>query len=366
MIAAVNTSSSVKPFVFKGAEESPFLAPRGVYLHNTKLIVSDTGQNRIFIWNQLPESLNAAPDVILGQTNVREVSRNNDRGVSGSTLLYPSGVWTDGNRLIVADAWNHRVLIWLTFPSQNGQPADVVVGQPDFNSNQPNVNGIGKAPSSRSLYWCYGVEVHDGKLLIADTGNRRVLVFNTIPAKNYVEADAVIGAADFEQRDYDPEQAVWPYSVKVSDQGEVAITDTQYFRVLLYTSVERAAQGEKPVIIGQPALEANGQNQFQLNPDANTLSWCYDSHFYNGGIWVCDTGNSRLLNFTDVPALNNTAASSLIGQKDFRTGSENPDTVRTTDNSLYWPFALSIWKHQMAVADTGNHRIVFFNLDHRL
>ena len=42
----------------------------------------------------------------------------------------------------------------------------------------------------------------------------RVLVFNTIPTENYVAADGVIGKPNFNERDYDNADAIWPYSVK--------------------------------------------------------------------------------------------------------------------------------------------------------
>ncbi len=117
---------------FYGDEGNPFLAPRGLLTVGEKLIVSDTAQNRIFIWNTIPIAPYEKPDVVLGQIASSNTQRNVGAHLNAASLLYPSGVWSDGNKLIVADAWNHRVLIWNTFPSQQGQAADVVVGQPDF------------------------------------------------------------------------------------------------------------------------------------------------------------------------------------------------------------------------------------------
>ena len=54
--------------VFLGAPDSPFLAPRGVWMGEDKLLVADTAQNRVFIWNTLPTTQKAEPDVVLGQT----------------------------------------------------------------------------------------------------------------------------------------------------------------------------------------------------------------------------------------------------------------------------------------------------------
>lgn len=355
--------------VFRGEAGNPFLAPRGVWLVGGKLIVSDTGQNRVFIWNTLPQTEFQAPDVVLGQTDSADTGRNAGGKVSASTLQYPSGVWSDGKRLVVADAWNHRVLVWNEFPTHSGQGADVVLGQPNFTSNQPNVTGISQPPSAQSLYWCYGVFSDGERLWVADTGNRRVLVFNEFPVHSYASADAVIGQVDFSERDYDSRNAVWPYSVKVSASGALAIADTQCFRVLLWNSWQDALSKPADVILGQPSFEANGQNQYNFFPKANTLSWCYDTLFvYDGSnlgsdsdrekIMVADAGNSRILLWNTLPTLHNTSADNVLGQEHFAVSSENKDSVASTENSLYWAFALARDGSTLAIADTGNHRMM--------
>ena len=53
-------------YIFKGSQQKPFLAPRGVFVTNGKLFVSDTGQNRVFIWNSIPTQEFQEPDVVLG------------------------------------------------------------------------------------------------------------------------------------------------------------------------------------------------------------------------------------------------------------------------------------------------------------
>ncbi len=350
--------------IFLGDSGNPFLAPRGVCLVGQQLFVADTGQNRVFIWHQLPTQPFQKPDVVLGQADQTATARNEGGAVNAASLQYPSGLWSDGKRLIVADAWNHRVLIWHTIPTQDGQPADTVIGQPDMLSNQPNVAGIGHAPSAQSLHWPYGLSVYDDRLFIADTGNRRVLLYNQIPTKHFVAADAVIGKRHFNDRDYEAEDPIWPYSVKFGPHGQMAITDTQYYRVLLWEHWTQAFTQKANILIGQPNRESNGQNQFQLYPAAHTLNWCYDAVFYKEGIFVVDTGNSRLLWFSALPSANNAAANNLIGKPNFQTGSENADTVFGTEKSLYWPFAASIdpLQERIAVADTGNHRIVFYKL----
>ncbi len=344
--------------IFKGSKDKNLLAPRGIWLAKGHLFVSDTGQNRVFIWKNIPTSPYQSPDVVLGQADSLQISRNAGAKVNASTLQYPSGIWSDGQKLIVADAWNHRVLIWHSLPTQNGQAADVVLGQPDFNSNEPNVKGLSQPPSAQSLYWCYGVFSDGKQLWIADTGNRRVLYYENIPTENFIAADKVIGQPDFESRDYDPQHALWPYSVKVSSTGQMAITDTQYYRVLLWNNWRDALAKNADCIIGQNDFDSNGQNQFLPFPDAHTLSWCYDTCFDKEGIWVVDTGNSRLLGFDKIPQHSGMPAQKVLGKPDFITGSENADTKTSTEETLYWPFSISIENEVIAIADTGNHRVI--------
>lgn len=353
------TASKASLF-FYGDEGNPFLAPRGLHTVDGKLIVADTAQNRIFIWNKIPTTSYQKPTLVLGQLLSTDTQRNSGRAVDASSLLYPSGVWSDGNKLIVADAWNHRVLIWNNFPIKNGQPADIVVGQPTMQHNLPNVEGVGTTASAKNLYWPYGVWSDGEHLWIADTGNRRVLFYEKIPVKNYEPADKVIGKNNFDEKDYESENAVWPYSVKVSEDGVLAISDTQYYRVLIWNKWKDAFIKKADAIIGQPNLESCGQNQYRLKPQANTLNWCYDMFMQSGSLWLADTGNSRILFFKNIPVINNQAADEQIGNINFESIGEHLDVGKQDSERLYWPFAVIVMGDNLIVADTGNHRIAFY------
>lgn len=349
-------------YIFKGAKEKPFLAPRGVFVANDMLFVSDTGQNRVFIWNAIPTKEFQQPDVILGQEFVEDTGRNSGGLVTESTLHYPSGIWSNGNILVVGDAWNHRVLIWLKMPTKNGQPADVVLGQPNFNSNQPNVKGIGNDPTSQTLNWPYGVFSDGKQLWIADTGNRRILYYENIPTESYTKANAVIGKSHFTIRDYENNDPIWPYSIKINNKGQMAVADTQFYRILVWNDWKSSFNKKADIIIGQDNFDACGQNQFRLAPEANTLNWTYDACFYKEGILVNDTGNSRVLGFDNIPKENNATADWLIGRPNFQTSSEYKDNLTGTQSAIYWPFSITTYNDKLFLADTGNHRLVIGDL----
>jgi len=354
----IDTKTIANNFELTGSFEADtagnMLAPRGVCVAGTMMAISDTGQNRVLIVRDF-ENVEKRTVIQLGH-----IARNNQQ-VSAGSLYYPSGIWTDGKKLIVADAWNHRVLIWHSVPTKDQQLPDIVVGQTDFSTCQPNVYGVGKPCTASSLYWPYGVWSDGSRLWIADTGNRRILFYRSIPEKNFAAADAVIGQAAFDERDMDNENAVWPYALKISAAGELLISDTQYFRVLFWSNWEQAFTKKAEQIFGQPDLYANGQNQYQLTPQRFTLNWCYDACFFQKGVAIADTGNSRIVIHEKIPTHSNPPAVALIGQPNFTTNGESSLSMKSTrENELYWPFAVHSFEDRIVIADTGNHRILIY------
>src|SRR5205823_5956469 len=86
---------------------------------------------------------------------------------------------------------NHRVLVWSTFPTRNGQAADVVIGQPDFAASRGNRGQATASP--KTLMVPAAVLAANGHLYIADSGNNRVVVFDKIPTTNDAQASSIIG-----------------------------------------------------------------------------------------------------------------------------------------------------------------------------
>jgi hypothetical protein len=121
-----------------------------VFLGRGKVLVADGGHNRVLVWNTLPTTSGA-----------------------------PTGVWTDGTRLVVADNGNNRVLIWNQFPTANGTAADLVLGQQDFTTATPFDPPTGDAPSARSLSQPAGILLAWPHVGVPDYGNNRLLVFES-------------------------------------------------------------------------------------------------------------------------------------------------------------------------------------------
>jgi len=153
------------------------LAPESMFVVGDKLIVGDSANNRVLIWNSIPVAFLTPPDLVLGQDNsdgMFDTCGMNAGGISAASMNYPTDIWSDGTRLFVADAGNNRILGWSTFPTASHAPADLVLGQTDFGQGGPGL-------SSGTLNYPYSLTSNGNQLFVADWQNNRVLVWNTLP-----------------------------------------------------------------------------------------------------------------------------------------------------------------------------------------
>jgi uncharacterized protein (TIGR03437 family) len=184
---------------------SSFRAPQGVWVQNGKLFVADTDDSRILIWNTFPTSNNQPADIALGQPSLTSGTPSacslivGSINVAANTLCSPVSVTSDGVHLYVSDLGYNRVLIWNSIPTSTGQSANVVVGQPNMtsmtsNNSAPCSRGTGRTGLCEANLNFPRYALSDGtRLFIADGGNDRVLIFNSIPTTNGALADSVLG-----------------------------------------------------------------------------------------------------------------------------------------------------------------------------
>jgi uncharacterized protein (TIGR03437 family) len=195
---------------------SSLRGPQGVWFQNGKLYVADTYNNRVLIWNRIPTTNGAAADVVLGQPDFTALPSSEPAVavpiVKATTLLSPVAVTSDGVKLYVTDLGYDRVLIWNTIPTTNQQPADVEIGQVDMittiTNNTPTMCASNGTDTDGNLTYparCGSTlntprfALSDGqRLFIADGGNDRVLLFNSIPTANGQVADVVLGQQTME------------------------------------------------------------------------------------------------------------------------------------------------------------------------
>ena len=100
-------------------DASTLFGPRGACLVAAQgpLWVSDTGHHRLLGWALAPARDDMPADWVIGQSDFAREGRNAKGPADATTLNVPTGICPLGGGLAVADAWNHRVLIWRRCPT---------------------------------------------------------------------------------------------------------------------------------------------------------------------------------------------------------------------------------------------------------
>lgn len=340
--------------------DATLFGPRGAALAKMDgpLFVADTGHHRLMIWQHLPHDDHAPADILIGQPDFSCEGRNAKGPVTAATFNVPTGVAVSGDILAIADAWNHRVLIWHSLPLRSNQPADVVLGQGDFHSVVAN---RGSAPNAATLNWCYGVAIAGSRLIVCDTGNRRVLIWNEIPTANGAPADLVLGQSDMACRDENGGRGVdrhgmrWPHGAALCGET-LFVADAGNNRLMAWSHMPAENGAPCDYVIGQTSSTACEHNRANYWPDAASLNMPYACAAFGDGLAVADTANSRLLGFHDADFGSAAQARRLAGQPDFHAKGDNrwQEPVR---DSLCWPYGLTGCEDMLVVADSGNNRV---------
>jgi uncharacterized repeat protein (TIGR01451 family) len=277
---------------------------------HTSAFQGDDG--RIMLWNSLPTSDGVACNVVLGKSSVT----SEVEGCSSSLTRAVDGVAfsADGNKLLASDRGNNRVLIWNTLPTTTAEAADVVIGQTNFTTSTSGCSKS-KINSPRSL-----VVTPDGKLFIADYGNNRVLMYNSIPTTNSPEADVVIGQDDFNSNTSGnaANKMNGPWDITISTDGKLLISDVGNNRILVFNSIPSQNGASADYVIGQEdfGISSAGLAPNKFNePIGVTVS-------PTGLLAVGEFANHRVLIFNEVPQENGASADVVLGQDDFYTGVE--------------------------------------------
>jgi hypothetical protein len=337
--------------------------PRGVCFCGPggPLAICDTGHHRLLIWNEIPRTDHAPADFIIGQSDFSREGRNGKGAIGPATLNVPTGLCFGDGVFAVADPWNHRVLLWRGVPQVSNSPADAVLGQEDFHGGLANRGG---AVGPDTLNWCYGVTIDNGRLIVADTGNRRVLIWNEIPRENGAAADLVLGQSDFVTRDENaglgggPLGMRWPHAVACVG-GALFIADAGDNRVMVWREWPREHGAGCDFVLGQNDIASLDHNRSAYYPNAGAMNMPYGLCVAGERLIVADTANSRLLGF-DLDGLGQgVGAARLAGQRDFERKGDNRwgDPAR---DSLCWPYGVAASDGWAAVADSGNNRVLLW------
>ncbi|MEQ8276013.1 MAG: NHL repeat-containing protein [Deltaproteobacteria bacterium] len=371
-------STTAEPAIDYGGIARDSLAhPHGLYGEGATIAIADRSNHRVVIRDE-------DQTVILGQADGESFLENRGDEARADTLSGPTDALLVAGRVVVVDSGNHRVLVWNTIPTTDGAPADHVIGQADFASNAPNrgrpdddKDGDRDADADTLRGPTRAFAVGD-RLYVADTENHRVLAYDAFATAQV--ATAVIGQADFEANDpnrgggwYDRDADTFalPEGLYVDD-GDLYVADRENNRVLVFFDVA-TTDDVADLVFGQPdftsdaapsiaAPPASNQglpyNPPQLTASALTLRRPRDVRVLGGRVLVADGDNHRVLGYAPPYDAAPFEATLVIGQEDFEAHVANADGIGAT--SLQTPTALATRDDQLLVADAGNHRVLAF------
>src|SRR5215469_3567126 len=254
--------------------------PTGVASNGNVLVVADTDNNRVLIWNPIPTTNDASATVVLGQPNFTAMNPPPIQPTA-SSLRGPQGVWIQGTRLFVADTQNHRIVVWNNIPTTNNQPADYVLGEPNLTTAPPiTVGDI--TPTQSNMFSPVSVTSDGQRLFVTDLAHNRVMIWNSIPTTSNAPADVEVG-----QRLY------------IADGGND--------RILVYNSIPTTNGAEADVIIGQQdefndqvsdATDSVGVNSNTLSSSPNTIRSPLALAWDGTNLFAADPFDRRVLVYT--------------------------------------------------------------------
>ncbi len=312
---------------YGGLSGSSLQNPAGVYISgmdaDNRVYVCDKGNNRVLVYNSAPTANNTVADYCLGQPNFT----TNSAGTAASKMNAPSNCVVIADRIFVADAQNHRIMVWQGLGSLgSGQSANYILGQSNSSSGSVN-HGMGFSTcDDHSLYLTDGSENPNGmatdgtKLIVCDGFNNRVLIWNDVTyIYNNQPADVVIGQSSFTTRTNAGFNAsssaslYQPTGVAVTKDGKLIISSTQENRVLIYNTIPTTNGASADLVLGQTDF---ANNQPNYTPDAmetyHPLGLSVSAN--SNRLAVSGDYGSRIMIWDAIPTSNNVPANRVLGR----------------------------------------------------
>jgi sugar lactone lactonase YvrE len=351
--------------------------------------VVDAGNNRVLGWKNAVSFANGAPaDLVIGKPDFISSDCN---GASASSLCAPVGAAVDASgNLYVADSSNSRVLKYAdpfvacgnSFPCVGG-PASLVFGQGgSFSSRGCDSDAGGVSSTADDLCDPSGVALDgSGNLYVADSGNERVLKYNS-PLTTDTTADTVFGqGGDFTSNSCNFDTAGGnptahdlcdPTAVAIDTSGNLYVADTVNDRVLEYNAPFSSNTAASKVF-GQSGSFTSGDcngDTFDIGSSADDL--CDPSGVAvdgSGNLYVADTSNNRVLEY-NAPLSTDSTADTVFGQGadftsnvcDFDINSLSNGLDASSAVDLCAPLGVAVdTSGNLFVADSENSRVLKFD-----
>ncbi|MCX6013502.1 MAG: NHL repeat-containing protein [Chloroflexi bacterium] len=359
----VGQSNFVPVFANKGGAsptDKSLSGPRSVALDSSgRLYIADASNNRVMVYNSITASDQSAIFVI-GAADF--TSTNSGRTVSNKRMITPSGVSFSGTpsvdlKIYISDVDTNRVLVFNEITG-NDQTADKALGQGDFTSSSLGTSDVGLGNPT-------GVTSDNSKLYVSDKTNNRVMIWNLPIASNGQAANLVLGQTWFNSNSSgtSASQLNQPFDVSINADSDLFVSDSSNNRVMVYSSDITSN--------GQSADYVIGQSNFTTST-SGTSSTKYNNPLgistANGSIlFVADANNNRIMGYTSSITSNGQSANYNVGQTNtsgqsyFYGNAANNPINRGLDTPS--SSSLDTVHHKLFVADTGNNRVLIYNLN---
>jgi hypothetical protein len=159
--------------------------------------------------------------------------------------------------------------------------------------------------------------IYGTRLIACDSGNNRVLIWNTIPTAANVNANIVLGQADFTSSSENRGGSVAANTLSSpvdawTDGTKLVVSDEGNNRVLIWSAFPTTSGQAADVVIGQSDMEADSSGL-----SAYELSKPYFIASDGTRLIINDQDNHRNLVFNTIPTANGASADSVIGQPSF-------------------------------------------------
>ncbi|MDQ6699507.1 MAG: hypothetical protein M3Z36_04910 [Acidobacteriota bacterium] len=286
-------------------------------------------------------------------------------------------VFMIGSNPAIADTLNSRILVYKPYEQWTAdlltQPAQFVIGQPNFAGNGANRRQPEAGPDTLALPT---TAVFSGsELFVVDTLNNRVLVLPQT-GNSFGAATRVLGQDQFdlntvnlvEGREFNFSSGQSSSDAGIiadlrSDPPRLYVADTYNNRILGFSDLRKVKPGDRAdIVIGQPDFLrtlVNYPSNDVNKPTASSLftptGLALDAA---GNLYVADSGNGRVLRFPQ-PFANRQrlpAADLVLGQSTF--------TSKITDASartMAGPYGLAFAGNTaLLVSDVKHHRVLYF------
>lgn len=253
------------------------------------LVVADAARHRVLIWSPAPTSPGAAANLVLGQPDFTTTTS----GTGANQMRTPGCVWTNGTMLVVCDTFNHRVLVWTSFPTTNGQAANLVLGQAGFGAAvDPPV------ATATTISRPFGALVSGTRLYVADDAFNRVLVWDPLPSTNNEAADIVLGQSTLTGMGdlvASPTSLSHPRGL-ATYRDALLVADPGHNRVVVYQPIPVSSGAAAALVLGQPDLDT--ENMVGALPTQRDFRGVSDIAVTGSSLFVGDPFARRVLRFT--------------------------------------------------------------------